>query len=309
MELTIQRDTAISIHQQLVTQISLYIASGMVPEGTKLPSIRALSQKLNIHYNTCLGVYQQLAQMGLVDIRQGSGVVVSKIALEHPSHAWESAELQHMARYFVKLVLQKGYALPEVQSALEAAYQQARQASRNVVFVDAHADILTVFQAELEAFLGKPVATQVFKFDENFVPAAETLYLVSRYHYRMFRERFLGHEDALLVIDVGQVHPEIAQIKSLKPGSYVAVVSHSQIILEIAESMITGLRGQDLLIRPVLYQEGLGEIQQAAQHAQLILCDFLVAQTLNETIKKPVRTIRVIPDEAIETIKSYRLGH
>lgn len=60
MEISIQKGTSISLHEQLVTQISMQIASGILKPGAKLPSIRALSQKLGIHHNTCLNAYKEL---------------------------------------------------------------------------------------------------------------------------------------------------------------------------------------------------------------------------------------------------------
>jgi DNA-binding transcriptional regulator YhcF (GntR family) len=302
LNLSVQRDANISIHQQLVTQLSLQIASGQLPEGIKLPSVRSLSARLGIHYNTCLGIYKELASLGLVEIKKGSGVIVGKFAASTAENQADSWELQQMARYFAQMVHQKGYQWNDVVMALNRAYEQLQQQSRRVTFVDVHPDILPVFKAELEHFLHIPI--QVVTMDEvaSAPPDDTTTWLVSRYHYRQLKE-FLNDEETVLIIDVGSGQQEIERIKSLPEGAMVVVISHSQTILEMAEAVISGLRGHELLVRLVQFNEGLDEIQNAVHHARLVCSDFLCAQQLSDQIKTPVSVMRVIPDEEMGKIR------
>jgi DNA-binding FadR family transcriptional regulator len=49
--------------------------------GTRLPSTRALAQRLHVSRNTVLNVYEELALEGLLTSRTGSGTRVSQSSL------------------------------------------------------------------------------------------------------------------------------------------------------------------------------------------------------------------------------------
>jgi DNA-binding transcriptional regulator YhcF (GntR family) len=302
VEISIQREASISIHQQLVTQIALQIASGILAEGTRLPSVRGLSQRLGIHYNTCLSVYKELAALNLVEARKGSGMVVARFQGEASAQALETRELQQMVKYFVRTVLQKGYSWEEVEQALSLARTQLAATSVEIVFVDIHTDILPVFQAELTQALGQPVRVSTL---QELVPdetSEQTRYLVSRYHYKLLKDR-LGSDEHILVIDVGTGREEMALLKSLPEGAFVTIISHSRVILDMAESVVSGLRGHTLLTRTVCTDEGPVEIAAALSHAQWVICDFLSEQLLGEQLKSRRSVMRLIPEAETARIR------
>lgn len=164
MEITIQKDTHISLHQQLVTQISMYIASGVLKPGSKLPSIRYLAQKLDIHHNTCLSAYRELEASGLIEIRHGSGAWVTQMDSQFLQQILDSSKhevqnLETLAQMFAQQIFQQGYSWQQALSALKKAHQKlANGASQSLIFVDIHSDILPVFQAELQDNLNRSYA-------------------------------------------------------------------------------------------------------------------------------------------------------
>jgi GntR family transcriptional regulator len=66
----------VSLHDQIVTQVSLGILSGDLAPGDRLPSIRILAQRFGIHPNTVSAGYRQLERESWVEFRRGSGVYV-----------------------------------------------------------------------------------------------------------------------------------------------------------------------------------------------------------------------------------------
>lgn len=70
----------VSLHDQIVTQVSLGILSGDLGAGERLPSIRALAQRFDIHPNTVSAGYRQLERERWVVFRRGSGVFVRDTA-------------------------------------------------------------------------------------------------------------------------------------------------------------------------------------------------------------------------------------
>jgi len=322
MEIAIQKGTHISLHQQLVTQISMQIAAGILKPGVKLPSIRGMSQKLGIHHNTCLSAYRELEAQGLIEIRHGSGARVALIGTPMrqeilSSKTGEPTGLEALAQFFVRQILQQGYTWTEALAALEESRRElSQQGCQPLIFVDIHSDILPVFQAELQDSLQRPVqAVSLNRLD----PDAERFshFLVSRYHYQALKDKLaegwgvsthdLRINDNITVIDVGAVRQELDFIKQLPEGSMVTVISGSTIILQQAEAVISALRGGELITRTVLAgQETPEEVQRVLKRAQAIFADWICAPQVKSMTRKPVHTIRTIPPHELEKLTAFQ---
>lgn len=307
MELKVQKDTPVSLHQQLVTQLSVHITAGLMKPGQKLPSIRSLAKKLDIHPNTCLAVYKELEQIGLVEIQQGSGVRVLAFDKTSPNLFVES-DLSQMADLFVQNALSQGFLLEEITQAIETAKQNYLTTKLSpVVFLDEHADILPVFKAELEHFLSQPVSVKTFA-ELDFQSCIGSHFIVSRYHYgkleREFAKRQMPVANTTLV-HVGNGHDAIPFVKEIPEGSLVTILSASAIILRQSEAVVTALRGNDLLIRPALLQEeGEEGALQLIKRSKVVFVDFVCYQKFQHLVSKPLHLIRVLPDSEVEKIKA-----
>lgn len=106
MQLRFVRDRSISVREQLATQMMLAIASGELPRGKRLPSIRALAKRFRLHPNTVSAVYQQLESSGWVVSAQGSGIYVRPDQPE-PGQQQEQA-LDHVVLGFLRTARTSG---------------------------------------------------------------------------------------------------------------------------------------------------------------------------------------------------------
>ncbi len=66
-----------SITRQISDGIRMAIASGTLPVGAQLPSVRGLAQQLTINPKTVAKAYDELAADGWLDARQGLGLFVA----------------------------------------------------------------------------------------------------------------------------------------------------------------------------------------------------------------------------------------
>jgi GntR family transcriptional regulator len=66
-----------SITRQICDDIRMSIASGQLPVGAQLPSVRSLAQQLTINPKTVAKAYSELASEGWLDARQGMGLFVA----------------------------------------------------------------------------------------------------------------------------------------------------------------------------------------------------------------------------------------
>jgi DNA-binding transcriptional regulator YhcF (GntR family) len=64
-------------YEQIRTQIAAQVASGELPAGTRLPTVRALATTLGIAPNTVARAYRELEHSGVVTTRGRNGTVVN----------------------------------------------------------------------------------------------------------------------------------------------------------------------------------------------------------------------------------------
>lgn len=65
------------IYRQVSDGIRALIASGELVEGAQLPPVRQLASDLGVNLNTIAAAYRELQAEGLINVRHGSGAVVS----------------------------------------------------------------------------------------------------------------------------------------------------------------------------------------------------------------------------------------
>jgi len=76
MRIWLNRDSTVSLRDQLRTQIALSILCGELTAGQRLPSTRDMARRYGIHANTASATYRQLEAQGWLEFRHGSGVFV-----------------------------------------------------------------------------------------------------------------------------------------------------------------------------------------------------------------------------------------
>ena len=64
-------------YEQIRTQIAKQVASGRLPPGTKLPTVRALAATMGVAVNTVARAYRELEHSGVVTTGRRNGTVVS----------------------------------------------------------------------------------------------------------------------------------------------------------------------------------------------------------------------------------------
>lgn len=73
-------DSPIAVYVQIENQIQFAIAAGRIKPGHTLPSVREMSQILDVNPNTVTKAYRDLELLELVHTRRGVGVTISEKA-------------------------------------------------------------------------------------------------------------------------------------------------------------------------------------------------------------------------------------
>lgn len=75
---TIDISSSVAVYVQIENHVQFAISSGHLQPGDQLPSVRELSERLDVNPNTVAKAYRDLEVMGLLFTRRGMGVFVNK---------------------------------------------------------------------------------------------------------------------------------------------------------------------------------------------------------------------------------------
>lgn len=70
--------SSVAVYVQIENEVRFAISSGRLKVGDQLPSVRELSENVEVNPNTVAKAYRDLEVMGLVYTRRGMGVYINK---------------------------------------------------------------------------------------------------------------------------------------------------------------------------------------------------------------------------------------
>ncbi|NLY11420.1 MAG: GntR family transcriptional regulator [Firmicutes bacterium] len=82
MNIHVDPNGTVPIYRQISQQIKNAVAIGRLTSGTKLPSIRELSKKIEVNPNTVVRAYQELERDGVVESLRGVGTFVCNVKIK-----------------------------------------------------------------------------------------------------------------------------------------------------------------------------------------------------------------------------------
>jgi GntR family transcriptional regulator len=77
MLIDVQIDSRVPVYQQIINQVTYAVASGTLPVGSLILSVRELAGQLTINPNTVARAYQELERCGVVRARRGLGMEIT----------------------------------------------------------------------------------------------------------------------------------------------------------------------------------------------------------------------------------------
>jgi GntR family transcriptional regulator len=92
--LVINLHNGVPVYRQIMDQLKLQIATGVLPAGTEMASTRSLSAELSLNPMTISKAYSLLEREGVLERRRGQTLVVR----ERPTGTVETDKLAHLRR-------------------------------------------------------------------------------------------------------------------------------------------------------------------------------------------------------------------
>ncbi len=301
MKISINKESSVPVRDQLVEQVSLQIASGMLTAREKLPSIRALAARLGIHYSTVTAAYNHLADVGLLEIRQGSGVRVASISSRDSEPSSENKDLDGMINDFLARASESGFAASDVLKAFEKI--KDRKPVKQILVVDRNEDFHPVLLTELKPHFKVPIEVcTVQQILENPKLMDDSLILTSLYHLFTFQNK-VKDRTRLVPCNIEPARTEMEKIATLRSGSLILLVSVSPTLMKMATKLVAAHRGEEVAVRTVLLSDTT-ELNYMVNHADLILCDSPSEETLRKIADpKKLLAFKLYPPSTIELIQ------
>ena len=108
----------IPLYVQIANRLRVAIATGEMPPGEALPSVRNLASVIRVNPATVVQAYRELEYAGVVESRQGAGTFVREL----PENKRES-ERKREARRLVREMMQQASGLGVTTEDLEHAWR------------------------------------------------------------------------------------------------------------------------------------------------------------------------------------------
>ena len=142
MNFSIDKNSTVSIYQQLVNQVTRRVQNGELTSGKKLPTVRELADRLGIARGTVKHAYEELERKGIIKMTRGKGTFVREQARQE-----SSAKVRAMSA--IERLLDEMEALSfspqEIQMFFNLKLRERMEHDDNVciIFIDCNPETLT----------------------------------------------------------------------------------------------------------------------------------------------------------------------
>lgn len=115
--------SGVPVYRQLIDQVLLGVASGVLPPGTQLPTVRQMAVDLSINPNTVVRAYRELELRGILTTQQGTGTFIS--AKEVPQQeALRQQRLDQLVGDLIARAASEGFTADEIRQSLDDLTQR-----------------------------------------------------------------------------------------------------------------------------------------------------------------------------------------
>jgi GntR family transcriptional regulator len=276
MRFWFEHSTDVSLREQLVAQVTLGILSGELAPAERLPSIRELARRFDIHANTVSAGYRQLEAEGWVSSRKGSGVYVRAT---RPQTA--IAGLDPLARLVSNLfATTRRLGIPDAMVAQAVATSANPGAFDRVLLVEPDPELRQIVIAELRENCTLPISG--CDFGQTTGTATTTLIATLPSKLQRVTAEFTGARvHCLRIRSVPLSLNEHLPSADARVGVLVGIASRWPDFLRFARTMLVaaGFDSDALIVRDATqpgWRDGLSE-------AAAVVCDIVTAHQLHGT--------------------------
>jgi GntR family transcriptional regulator len=282
----------VSLHDQIVTQVSLGILSGDLAPGERLPSIRSLAHRFQIHPNTVSAGYRQLERESWVEFRRGSGVFVRETAPKTIAGIRPTLHLDKLIANLIQAARAADMTRDELRARILGHLDAAPPA--RLLLIESDVELRRIVMRELQETIKLPSGfTMGFTDlpragDANAIAAMTaqlpgSLVMVLPSKAEALRA-VLPPEVAMLILQVRSIPQLLAPWLPAPTNALVGVASRWPPFLAFAKVMLVaaGFDADALLLRDASLHGWTSGLNQA----RTVICDSFTATVLPASIPR-----------------------
>lgn len=293
MKIWLSKNSEISIHEQIVAQITLGIASGDLKTNEKIPSTRELARRFQVHSNTVNLAYKELAEQGLVEFRKGSGVFVR----ENESLKANTAELDQIIAKFLYAARANGFELSEIQKRLK--YHLALAPPEHFLLVESDEDMRRVIIEEIGRVTSRQiVGISVADFQRQKQNSGAQVIALSDERENV--QPFVSAEKPAIFLKLNSVSGSMKGQTRPSEKDLIAIVSHWEKFLLMAKMYLLAAQIDAETLMPRSTKEK--NWRKGLDNASMIICDSLTEKQFSDDQR--VRVFRLISDQSLSELKN-----
>jgi DNA-binding transcriptional regulator YhcF (GntR family) len=296
LDFVLKRKGGVPLHDQLLAQLELRILTGMLAPGQRLPSVRALARRLGLHANTVSSAYRDLETAGHVELRRGAGVYVRAGA---PAALEDAHGLDELIRLALSAAFRKGHSGAEIRTAVERWLRAAPP--ERVVVVDPRRETLELVAHEIRTGVGVSAAgCTLEELEREPALASGALLVALPYHAAKVSRAAPGVPVETIRVSTSDENQKA--VLALPDGGTVLLVSGSPILLQIAQGLISGLRGDELHVEARLASRR-AEWRRLLPAADLVFADALASGVVREARPRRLRELHLVGDRDLARVR------
>lgn len=282
----------VSLHDQIVTQVSIGILSGDLAPGERLPGIRALAQQFSIHPNIVTDAYHQLERENWVEFRRGSGVFVRDTAPRTIAGIRPTLHLDKLIANLIQAARSADMSRDELRARILGHLDSTPPA--RLLLIESDAELRRIVLRELHESIKLPSGftigfTDLPRAGDTAAVAAMTallpgsLVLVLPSKAEALRA-VLPADVAMLILQVRSIPQLLAPWLPAPSNALVGVASRWPPFLAFAKIMLVaaGFEADALLLRDATLYGWTSGLNQA----RMVICDSHTATVLPASIPR-----------------------
>jgi GntR family transcriptional regulator len=122
-------ESGVPVYRQIVDQVRVGMAAGLLSAGDQLPTVRQLAVDLAVNPNTVARAYRELELGGLLDTHQGTGSFISAQKIRR-ADAERERQLAQIVADCVARAGALGFTVEEIAESLRKASGSVEQATK-----------------------------------------------------------------------------------------------------------------------------------------------------------------------------------
>jgi DNA-binding transcriptional regulator YhcF (GntR family) len=205
------------------------LSSGAYALGSQLPPARELALEIGVHRNTVAKAYRDLAELGLVSLKQGRGTYVVAL-VEANGRPGVVDQVRRAATALAGKARRLGVGEEELRGLIDEQIAAVYHPNPpRAAFVECNREDLVAAIGEIETMAGvrlAPLLLDDLRTAGADAVAAFTVVCTSLFHVKEVSDRLAALRPDVGVIGV-YTHPDeraLAEIAQIKPGSTVGIV-------------------------------------------------------------------------------------